>query len=133
MIFIALLMLFVAASTVTSALAYDQRRWHYAATITALCAVTLAAWTTNLLSSGLRHVSWQAHPVIVFVFAASPYAAVMLNLWIRRCRTPRHTPGPDDDPVLRRYLAEKRRRARQRRQTEALEAAAEDGGQSCGS
>ena len=128
MIFIALLIVFAAASMVTSALAHDQHRWHYAATITAICAVTLATWTADLLTSALNYVSWQAHPIIVFVFAATPYTAVMRNLWIRRCRTPRHTPSLDDDPVLRRYVAEKVRRTRLRRQAEALEAAAEDGG-----
>jgi hypothetical protein len=128
MLFVALLIGFVTVAMITSALAHDPHRWGYAASLMAVCAAILAVWSAELLSAGINYLSWPAHPSIIFVFAAAPYAAVVVNVLIRRGRTPQHTPSLEDDPVLRRYVAEKLRRARQRRQAEALEAAPDDGG-----
>ena len=123
MAFLALMVVFIIASMVTSALAYDERRWRYAAGLTVGCAIILSAWTAELLSAGLNFFSYRIVPLSLGGIAATPYIAVLFNLWVRRRRTPRHTPSVDDDPVLRRYLEEKLRRDRRRRQAEAAEAA----------
>ena len=121
MLFLALLAVFAIASLVTSALAHDERRWRYSVGVTIACAMILVSWTANLLSAGLHYLSHRIDPLMAVLIAATPYVVVVFNLWIRRRRTPRHTPGLNDDPVLRRYLEEKLRRHRQRRQAEALE------------
>ena len=127
MLFIALLAIFGAASLATSALAYDERRWRYAAGVTVASGVILAAWSAKLLvAAAANQVSWDIHPLVAVLIAVVPYAVVVSNLWARRRHTPRHAPGIDDDPVLRRHVAEKRRRSRLQRQAEADEAAADD-------
>ena len=126
MIFLAVLTVFGAASLVTSALAHDEHRWRYFAVVTAASAAVLTAWTAKVVGMALQYISFPVHPVVAGFIAGTPFAVVMLNLWIRRRRTPRHTPSLNDDPVLRRYLEEKLRRARRRRQAEELEAAADD-------
>lgn len=127
MILFALLMVFGTASLMTSALAHDELRWRYAAALTVAGAILLTSWSARLLTAGLHHMGYDIHLLMAVLIAGMPNAAVLFNLWIRRKRTPRHTPGPEDDPVLRRYLEEKVRRERRRRQAEALDAAADDG------
>jgi hypothetical protein len=126
MLFIVLLAVFGAGALVTSALAYDELRWRYAIVVTVACAVILAAWTARLLAAALGWLSWDLHPAIALLISAVPYGAVVFSLWTRRRHTPRHVPGLDDDPVLRRHVAEKLRRLRRRRQLEAQEEAAGD-------
>jgi type VI protein secretion system component VasK len=121
MLFIALLVVFAACAFVTSALAYDQLRWRYAAIITVVCAVLLAAWTAGLLVAVLRWFSLEVNFALALLSGATPYAIVLAGLWRRRRQTPRHTPSLDDDPVLRRHVAEKLRRVRRQRQAEAQE------------
>src|SRR5687767_12278832 len=99
MLFIALLAIFGAAALATSALAYDELRWRYAAGVTVACAVILAAWTTELLVAATLHqVSWDIPPLVAILIAVVPYAVVVSNLWTRRRHTPRHAPGIDHDP-----------------------------------
>lgn len=128
MMFFALLVGFGLASLATSALAHDPRRWRYAAGLMALFAAILTVWTADLLSLALQNAGQPVPRLITLALAATPYGVVMHNLWIRRRRMPRHTPSVNDDPVLRRYLDEKLRRSRRRRQTEALEGAIDDAG-----
>ena len=126
--FFALLIGFGLAALATSALAHDPHRWRYAAGLMALAAAILTVWTANLLSLALENAGGPFPRWTTVALAFAPYGIVMLNLWIRRRRAPRHTPGVNDDPVLRRYLEEKLRRSRRRRQTEALEGATDDAG-----
>jgi hypothetical protein len=128
--FFALVLIFVTASLVASAFAHDERRWPYPAAVAIACAILLVIWTAQLMNTGLGYFSYRIPPVISVLIAAPPYLVVILNLLIRRRNTPRHVPGLDDDPVLRRYLAEKLRRRRRQRQEEmeadAIAAAAVD-------
>lgn len=128
MMFFALLVVFGIAALATSALAHDPQRWRYAASLMVLSAALLVVWTADLLSLALENAVGPVPGLIILVLAAAPYGMVMLNLWIRRSRTPLHTPSVADDPVLRRYLAEKLQRSRRRRQTEAHEGATDDAG-----
>jgi hypothetical protein len=120
------LVLFSCSAAVTSGLVYNERGWRYAMGCTAACAVLPLLWIADLLPRLARAASLSLHPALTFVVAALPFGIVLLRLWWRRIHTPRHTPGPEDDPVLRRYLEEKVRRRRKRRQEEALLENSED-------
>jgi hypothetical protein len=121
MIFLLLLVSFAIAAMATGALSHDERKWRYAAGLTVATAATLTWRSAELLISALHFISCDIHPVTAGLLAAGPYAWVVVDLWVRRQHTPRHAPGPDDDPVLRRYLEEKLRRHRRRRHAEELE------------
>jgi hypothetical protein len=66
----------------------------------------------------LRSVDFELSPLLATLAAALPLCLILANLGVRRRNTPRHTPGINDDPTLRRYVEEKTRRARKRRQEE---------------
>ena len=123
MIFLLLLIFFALATT---ALSYDERRWRYAAGLTVVSGAILTWRSANLLIQALQFLSCEINPAIAVLLAAGPYTWIVLNLWVRRQHTPRHVPGLDDDPVLRRYLEEKLRRLRHRRQAEAMEFGTDD-------
>jgi hypothetical protein len=126
MLFAATLAAFVTGAMVASALAHEPTRWRYAAGLTLGCGVILATWSANVVTATLLFFGTRIEPAVAWVVASVPYALVIVNMWIRRGRTPRYAPGPDDDPVLRRYLAEKLRRRRLRRQAEDTESATDD-------
>jgi hypothetical protein len=90
------------------------------------CGAVLSLWNAELLAGALEYVSVRIDPFWSVVLGALPCALVLADVWWRRRRTPRFKPSLDDDPVLRRYVAEKIRRARLRRQAEELQAASDD-------
>jgi hypothetical protein len=115
---IATIVLLAVSAFAASALAHDERRWRYPATIAVGCAVVLTAWGAGALRKMLQAISLDLHPVITGAAVAIPLCLLLRSLVTRRTNTPRHTPSIDDDPVMRRYLNEKIRRARKRRQEE---------------
>jgi len=119
---IAVTILFVICALVTSALAYDERRWRYPFLIMSVCAGLLTIWSAQGLRKILLKFDYPLHPAIAIIAVALPFCFVIGSLMARRRSTPRHTPSINDDPTLRRHLEEKTRRARKRRQDEeALE------------
>ena len=128
MLFFGFLVIFAISSLVTSSLAYDGRRWIYAATVTTCSAVVLIWQSAKFLQAIAGFLSFELHLAIAAVFASAPYLYVLFDLWHRRCHTPRHTPSLDDDPVLRRHVEEKIRRGRLRRQAEEQEEMRDDVG-----
>jgi hypothetical protein len=120
---VAIIILLAVSTVAASALAHDEKRWRYPAIIALGCAVYLAAWGAGMLRKFLKLLSVDLHPMAAAVAVAVPLGFFLFSLVARRNTIPRHTPGVEDDPVLRRYLEEKARRARKRRQEDA---AAED-------
>lgn len=118
MLYLLTLLAFALAAMVTSSLSFDERRWRWAAGCTAACALVLTTWTGAWLQK-LGGGSWAAlRPAPAFLLGSLPFVLVLVRLWLRRQATPRHIPSLDDDPVMRRYLAEKVRRIRRQRQEE---------------
>jgi hypothetical protein len=126
MLFLTVLFVFSIAAMVTGGLAHDERRWQYAFAVTVTSSILLATWSGKLLAMAMKALSLPVHPVTPFGLAAAPFALVLAHLCLRRYETPRHIPGPDDDPVLRRYREEKLRRRRRARQLEEMESSGDD-------
>jgi hypothetical protein len=120
MVFLVLLLVFLGAALVTAGLVYQPRSWRVAMGLTTVCALLLAVLTARYLLGARGTLLAPRSAVLALALATLPYGAVLLRLTLTRLRTPRHEPGPDDDPILRRYLHEKVRRSRKRRQEEEL-------------
>jgi hypothetical protein len=116
-----LLLTFAFAAMVTSSLAYSERGWRYALAVTLLSAIPLVIWVAGLLRSAVRFFTGDIALPLALLLAALPFALVVAHLCSRRKNTPRHAPGPEDDPLYRRFRAEKLRRYRLRRQQEEQE------------
>ena len=122
MLYLLVLLLFAVIAMVTSGLAYAERAWRYAMGATTLAAVLLVIWSADFLQRVARYFSGEIDLTVALAAAALPFGGVLLHLCARRQNTPRHAPGPDDDPLYRRFRAEKiRRRRLQRQQEEMLE------------
>jgi uncharacterized membrane protein len=109
---------FGGAAMVTSSLAYTPRAWWYALAGTILCALAAVAALAEALHAIVRYFSGEISHGLLVVAAAIPFCLALAGLCRRRRHTPRHTPGPEDDPLYRRYHEERLRRFRLRRQRE---------------
>ena len=123
MLALTITLVLTAAAVAASALAHDERRWRYPMVIAIGCAIYLAVWGAGFLRKILKLFSFDLHPLVAAIAVAVPLGFLLWSLVARRNTIPRHTPGLRDDPVLRRHVEEKLRRARKRRQDDA---AAED-------
>jgi hypothetical protein len=122
-----LLLAFVLIGTVTSSLAHAERAWRQAFAATLLCAIPLIAWTAGALRDAVRYFTGDIALPLAIALAGLPFLLVLVQLYSRRKNTPRHTPGPNDDPLYRRFRSEKLRRYRLRRQQEEKEEMLENG------
>jgi hypothetical protein len=98
MLFLAVIALFGTASLVAAALAHDERRWRYAASVAVACGAVLSLWNAELLAGALEYLSVRLDPFWYVLLGALPCALVLADVWLRRRRTPRFKPSRDDDP-----------------------------------
>ena len=120
------LLAFTGAALVTSSLAHTARAWRYAMAVTILCAFAAVAGIGQTLHAVTRYFSSEVSHGLLVAVSALPFILALASLYNRRRHTPRHTPGPEDDPLYRRFRAEKLRRHRlQRQQEEALDESAD--------
>jgi hypothetical protein len=112
-------LLFIAGTLWASATAHDEKRWRYPFFAAVACAGWLTIWVARSLRHLLLEIEINLYAPVAIALVALPFCAVLGSVMVRRQNTPRHSPSIDDDPTLRRHVAEKTRRARKRRQEEA--------------
>lgn len=120
MLYLLVFVLFVVTAFVTSTLRYTLHAWRWGMAAAVACAVILIGPALRVLPVLAKAVSLPLGPAAIWTLALLPFGVVLLRLWLQRRNTPRALPGPDDDPVLRRFRAEKLRRRRLERQRQEL-------------